>query len=349
MPQAGDGENVPAQANAPQSWAPLRRGTTRAACVRALLAVGTEGASLDTLLRIMATQKECSATTDTPATRQYVSKVLRNDAMFIKVRHRHSPFPRARDAQRRDAPHVTHACGKESRAAALRPALSPARCQLEQARRMQTGKAAYRLEPAIIQQYMSAVHGGELPEKHRSSVDIDFLTHAHQPPAPRRKAQKAAQAVAEHEAAEARAAEEDAKLRTATSCAGGGQSARATSAALQASAARLHEARAALQRSREALEAAREKDKAGGEAEARKEQALHARRYPIDDYDLAEVRRRGMSSDTCPCEACGCNASSCATGFFRCHAMFSARRHANAKGLFARSRSLRARTRWRAR
>lgn len=64
---------------------PLRRGTARAACVRALCECGPEGADIGTIFQLMIKQGECQIQ-DTPASRKYVGTLLRSSEMFVKVR-----------------------------------------------------------------------------------------------------------------------------------------------------------------------------------------------------------------------------------------------------------------------
>ena len=117
------------------------------------------------------------------------------------------------------------------------------------------------------------------------------------------RVQQAEQAVQQHVAAEQRAQDADAALRAAQvrvegASGGAEQAERLDTAALQASAKALLEARAALQSSRGALEAARAAARTtahvatGADAERRKQDALRAKRQPIDDYELAQVRAR---------------------------------------------------------
>jgi hypothetical protein len=83
-----DRDNLAAKSNDSRARAPIKRGTIRAACVRALLAFhsfsGESGASVESLLPVMCEQEECTIS-DAPATKKYVAKILRSDSTFVRV------------------------------------------------------------------------------------------------------------------------------------------------------------------------------------------------------------------------------------------------------------------------
>jgi hypothetical protein len=83
-PPTEEVENVALKANDQDVWIPIKRGTTRAACVRALLAVGDCGASVESLVPIMCEQGECTIS-DTQPTKKYIGKILRSDSIFVRV------------------------------------------------------------------------------------------------------------------------------------------------------------------------------------------------------------------------------------------------------------------------
>jgi hypothetical protein len=72
---------------------PIKRGTTRSACVRELLGCGSEGLDETDLICLMAEQNECSNVEDTASARKYISRVLREEALFTQVRAARETLP----------------------------------------------------------------------------------------------------------------------------------------------------------------------------------------------------------------------------------------------------------------